>query len=90
MHGPQVETTVKRCQVMSNLSKVVLIGSGIFAVSVVIVVHTMQNADRKRLREGVWRDLERQKMKRDNQHDFQENHQTNMFLKKNDTKNNNT
>ena len=74
---------------MSNLSKVVLIGSGVFAVSVVIIVHAMQNADRKRLREGVWRDLERQKMKRDSQHDFQENHQTNMLLKENGTKNNN-
>jgi protein PET117 len=51
---------------MSNLSKVVLLAAGGFAVSIILVVHMSQDADRKRLREGVRRDLERQKRKQDN------------------------
>ena len=52
---------------MSSASKVVLGAAGIFAATVVILVHTMQKSDRKRLRQGVWRDLERQEKKRINQ-----------------------
>jgi protein PET117 len=51
---------------MSNLSKVVLLAAGGFAVSIILVVHLSQDADRKRLREGVKRDLERQQRKKDN------------------------
>ena len=50
---------------MSILSKAVLLAAGGFAFSVILVVHMSQEADRKRLREGVRRDLERQKKKKD-------------------------
>ena len=52
---------------MSNLSKVVLLAAGSFAVSIILIVHISQDSDRKRLREGVRRDLERQKRKKNNE-----------------------
>ena len=52
---------------MSNLSKVVLLAAGGFAMTIILAVHMSQDADRKRLKEGVKRDLERQKRKRDNE-----------------------
>lgn len=52
---------------MSNLSKVVLVAASGFAIGIIVVVHWSQDADRKRLREGVQRDLERQKMKKNDE-----------------------
>ena len=51
---------------ISRGSKVALGGAFCFAAVVIAMVHQMQNADRKRLREGVIRDLERQERKRRN------------------------
>lgn len=45
--------------------------AGAFAVGIILVVHSMQDADRKRLREGVYRDLERQEKKRKNQEEWE-------------------
>ena len=56
---------------MSSLSKVVFVAAGAFAVGIILVVHSMQDADRKRLREGVYRDLERQEKKRKNQEEWE-------------------
>lgn len=50
----------------SKGSKVALAAASTFAVGIIVFVHQMQNADRKRLREGVIRDLERQERKRKN------------------------
>ncbi|KAJ7372966.1 hypothetical protein OS493_015431 [Desmophyllum pertusum] len=51
---------------ISRGAKVALGGAFCFASAVIFMVHQMQNIDRKRLREGVIRDLERQEKKRRN------------------------
>ena len=67
---------------MSSLSKVVLATAGAFAVGIILVVHMSQDADRKRLREGVWRDLERQEKKRKNQDNLENQLELKRILKK--------
>ena len=52
---------------MSNLSKIILLAAGGFAVTIILAVHMSQDADRKRLKEGVKMDLERQKRKKENE-----------------------
>ncbi|XP_018414319.1 PREDICTED: protein PET117 homolog, mitochondrial [Nanorana parkeri] len=51
---------------MSTRSKVVLGISLVLTAGTVIGVHGMQNLERERLREGVFRDFERQRRKQDN------------------------
>ncbi|XP_067845351.1 protein PET117 homolog, mitochondrial [Heptranchias perlo] len=51
---------------MSTLSKVVLGVSVVLTAGTVVGVHLRQQLDRKRLREGVFRDLERQERKKEN------------------------
>ncbi|KAF4097799.1 protein PET117 homolog, mitochondrial [Onychostoma macrolepis] len=51
---------------MSKTSKVVLGLSIVLTISTVAGVHIKQNWDRKRLRDGVLRDLERVERKREN------------------------
>ncbi|XP_053567970.1 protein PET117 homolog, mitochondrial [Bombina bombina] len=51
---------------MSTLSKVVLGISVLLSVGTVVGVHVKQKLDRERLREGVFRDLERQVRKEEN------------------------
>ncbi|XP_075059913.1 protein PET117 homolog, mitochondrial [Mixophyes fleayi] len=57
---------------MSTRSKVVLGLSVVLTVGTVVGVHTKQNLDRERLREGVIHDLERQKRKQENLRVLQE------------------
>ena len=71
---------------MSNLSKVVLLAAGGFAVSIIVVVHASQEADRKRLKEGVKRDLERQKRKKDSEIDLKQQQELTKFLKEKESK----
>ena len=52
---------------MSNLSKIILLAAGGFAVTIILAVHMSQDADKKRLKEGVKMDLERQKRKKENE-----------------------
>ena len=47
-------------------AKIALGASLCFTSAIIFLVHEMQTADRKRLREGVIRDLERQEKKRRN------------------------
>ena len=56
----------------SRGSKIALAAASSFAVGIIVLVHQMQNADRKRLRDGVLRDLERQERKRRNISDLEE------------------
>ncbi|XP_053315748.1 protein PET117 homolog, mitochondrial [Spea bombifrons] len=51
---------------MSTRSKVVLGISVLVSVATVVGVHVNQRLDRERLREGVYRDIERQNRKQEN------------------------
>ncbi|KAK3608569.1 hypothetical protein CHS0354_042557 [Potamilus streckersoni] len=51
---------------MSLTSKAVFGGSVVFTVSIISYVHWKQNYDRQRMREGVYRDLDRQQQKMQN------------------------
>ncbi|XP_066479545.1 protein PET117 homolog, mitochondrial [Tiliqua scincoides] len=51
---------------MSTVSKVVLGASVLLSGAVVVGVHVQQRRVRERLREGVFRDLERQNRKQEN------------------------
>ena len=57
---------------ISRGAKVALGGAFCFASAIIVLVHQMQNADRKRLKEGVIRDLERQERKRRNIEELKE------------------
>ncbi|KAL9951684.1 hypothetical protein ACROYT_G044403 [Oculina patagonica] len=57
---------------ISRGAKVALGGAFCFASAIIVMVHQMQNADRKRLKEGVIRDLERQERKRRNTEELKE------------------
>lgn len=57
---------------ISRGAKVALGGAFCFASAVVFLVHQMQNTDRKRLKEGVIRDIERQERKRKNVEELQQ------------------
>lgn len=71
---------------MSNLSKVVLVAAGGFAVSIILIVHMSQNADRKRMRDGVRKDLERQKKKKNNQDEIKQQKELTKMLEEQRTK----
>ncbi|XP_074656339.1 protein PET117 homolog, mitochondrial-like [Tubulanus polymorphus] len=49
---------------MSLASKVTLGGSIIVSTGIIVYVHFKQKTERERLREGVYRDVERQAMKK--------------------------
>ncbi|KAL3873105.1 hypothetical protein ACJMK2_036262 [Sinanodonta woodiana] len=51
---------------MSLTSKAVFGGSVVFTISIISYVHWKQNYDRRRMREGVYRDLDRQEQKTQN------------------------
>uniref|UniRef100_A0A8C5MFT7 PET117 cytochrome c oxidase chaperone n=1 Tax=Leptobrachium leishanense TaxID=445787 RepID=A0A8C5MFT7_9ANUR len=51
---------------MSTRSKVVLGVSVLLSVATVVGVHLTQKQDRERLRDGVYRDIERQNRKQEN------------------------
>ncbi|XP_061415421.1 protein PET117 homolog, mitochondrial [Lethenteron reissneri] len=57
---------------MSTISKVTLGLAVVFTVSTVAGVHLKQQYDRQRLREGVYRDIERQERKAENLRRLQE------------------
>ena len=67
---------------MSLASKVALAGAGIFAATIIGLVHWSQNEDRKRLHEGVIRDQERQEKKRRNIQELNEQIQLREYLEK--------
>ncbi|GAB1316415.1 hypothetical protein MFIFM68171_06625 [Madurella fahalii] len=55
---------------MSRASKLTLMGTSLFALSTVVFVHYQQKAERVAMHEGVVRDMEQQRLKRERQADF--------------------
>ncbi|KAL1878209.1 hypothetical protein Daus18300_002126 [Diaporthe australafricana] len=54
----------------SRGSKIALAGTSIFAVSTIIFVHFQQQAEKSAMHQGVVRDMEQQRIKRERQLDF--------------------
>ncbi|KAL2162492.1 hypothetical protein VTH06DRAFT_7406 [Thermothelomyces fergusii] len=55
---------------MSRASKLTLLGTTLFAASTVMLVHFQQQAEQEAMRQGVIRDMEQQRLKRERQADF--------------------
>ncbi|KAL1853138.1 hypothetical protein VTK73DRAFT_9077 [Phialemonium thermophilum] len=55
---------------MSRASKLTLLGTSLFAATTVIFVHFQQAAEKEAMHQGVIRDLEQQRIKRERQLDF--------------------
>jgi len=53
---------------MSTASKITLAVTTAATLGIIVTVHNNQVQDRVRLREGIWRDEERQRLKIENQH----------------------
>ncbi|KAI0873774.1 cytochrome c oxidase assembly protein [Hypoxylon argillaceum] len=55
---------------MSRASKLTLLGTSLFAVSTVVLVHFQQKIEKEAMHQGVVRDMEQQRIKRERQLDF--------------------
>ncbi|KAH8902357.1 cytochrome c oxidase assembly protein [Coniochaeta sp. PMI_546] len=55
---------------MSRASRLTLLGTSLFAAGTVFFVHFQQQAEKAAMHEGVVRDLEQQRIKRERQLDF--------------------
>ncbi|KAI1389306.1 uncharacterized protein F4822DRAFT_196253 [Hypoxylon trugodes] len=55
---------------MSRASKLTLAGTSLFAVGTVIMVHFQQQMEKEAMHQGVVRDMEQQRIKRERQLDF--------------------
>ncbi|PSR82450.1 hypothetical protein BD289DRAFT_483837 [Coniella lustricola] len=55
----------------SRGSKIALASTSLFAVSTIIFVHFQQQAEKKAMHQGVVRDMEQQRVKRERQLDFE-------------------
>ncbi|KAL3422563.1 cytochrome c oxidase assembly protein [Phlyctema vagabunda] len=55
---------------MSRASKLTLAGTSLFAVSTVFFVHYAQQAEKAAMHQGVVRDIEQQRLKKERQLDF--------------------
>ncbi|KAK4172296.1 hypothetical protein QBC36DRAFT_338223 [Triangularia setosa] len=55
---------------MSRASKLTLLGTSLFALSTVVFVHYQQKAEQEAMHQGVVRDMEQQRIKRERQADF--------------------
>ncbi|KAJ2902711.1 hypothetical protein MKZ38_000221 [Zalerion maritima] len=56
---------------MSRASKLTLLGTSIFATATVVIVHVQQRWEKATMHEGVVRDIEQQRIKRERQADFE-------------------
>ncbi|KAI3395398.1 hypothetical protein diail_1389 [Diaporthe ilicicola] len=54
----------------SRGSKIALAGTSLFAVTTIIFVHFQQKAEKSAMHQGVVRDMEQQRIKRERQLDF--------------------
>ncbi|KAH8784934.1 cytochrome c oxidase assembly protein [Diaporthe sp. PMI_573] len=54
----------------SRGSKIALAGTSLFALSTIIIVHFQQRAEQSAMHQGVVRDMEQQRIKRERQLDF--------------------
>ncbi|KAK4119556.1 hypothetical protein N657DRAFT_650050 [Parathielavia appendiculata] len=55
---------------MSRASKLTLLGTSLFALGTVVFVHYQQKAEQEAMHQGVIRDMEQQRLKRERQADF--------------------
>ncbi|KAK4235210.1 hypothetical protein C8A03DRAFT_46600 [Achaetomium macrosporum] len=55
---------------MSRASKLTLLGTSLFALGTVVLVHYQQKAEQDAMHQGVIRDMEQQRLKRERQADF--------------------
>ncbi|KAK1753933.1 cytochrome c oxidase [Echria macrotheca] len=55
---------------MSRASKFTLLGTSAFAAATVVFVHYQQGAEKEAMHQGVIRDMEQQRIKRERQLDF--------------------
>ncbi|XXH03285.1 hypothetical protein Hte_009683 [Hypoxylon texense] len=55
---------------MSRASKLTLAGTSLFAVGTVIMVHFQQKMEKEAMHQGVVRDMEQQRIKKERQLDF--------------------
>ncbi|KAI1819010.1 cytochrome c oxidase assembly protein [Xylaria intraflava] len=55
---------------MSRASKLTLLGTSLFAASTVVFVHFQQKFEKEAMHQGVVRDMEQQRIKRERQLDF--------------------
>ncbi|KAI1761944.1 hypothetical protein GGR53DRAFT_468800 [Hypoxylon sp. FL1150] len=55
---------------MSRASKFTLAGTSLFAVGTVIMVHFQQKMEKQAMHQGVVRDMEQQRIKKERQLDF--------------------
>ncbi|KAI0880705.1 uncharacterized protein GGS22DRAFT_193080 [Annulohypoxylon maeteangense] len=56
---------------MSRASKLTLAGTSLFAVGTVIMVHFQQKMEKQAMHQGVVRDMEQQRIKKERQLDFE-------------------
>ncbi|CAM1501145.1 Fc.00g103070.m01.CDS01 [Cosmosporella sp. VM-42] len=55
---------------MSRASKLTLAATSLFAASTILIVHFQQKYEKEAMHEGVIRDMEQQRIKRERQLDF--------------------
>ncbi|ATY63123.1 cytochrome c oxidase assembly protein [Cordyceps militaris CM01] len=55
---------------MSRASKLTLLGTSLFAATTIVFVHFQQNFEQQAMHQGVVRDMEQQRIKRERQLDF--------------------
>ncbi|GAW25307.1 putative cytochrome c oxidase assembly protein [Rosellinia necatrix] len=55
---------------MSRASKLTLLSTSLFAVTTVVFVHFQQKSEKEAMHQGVVRDMEQQRIKRERQLDF--------------------
>ncbi|KAI8624958.1 cytochrome c oxidase assembly protein [Xylariaceae sp. FL1651] len=55
---------------MSRASKLTLLGTSLFAATTVVFVHFQQKSEKEAMHQGVVRDMEQQRIKRERQLDF--------------------
>jgi protein PET117 len=55
---------------MSRASKLTLAATSLFAASTIVIVHFQQKFEREAMHEGVVRDMEQQRIKKERQLDF--------------------
>lgn len=56
--------------IMSRASKLTLAATSLFAASTIVVVHFQQKFEKEAMHQGVVRDIEQQRIKRERQLDF--------------------
>ncbi|KAI1850393.1 hypothetical protein JX265_002291 [Neoarthrinium moseri] len=56
---------------MSRASKLTLLGTSLFAVTTVVFVHFQQKFEQQAMHQGVIRDMEQQRIKKERQLDFE-------------------